>query len=337
MDNVEKLIEKAYKNGKTINMDDILDLDLGNEEFDIIIKRLQAKQITILNQEYNLNSDKDFSADEDIVRQYYNEISKIPLLTELQEKELFAQYQTTRDIELRNKLVEHNLRLVVRIAKQYSYRLRRSSNQILDIIQAGNEGLMRAVEKFDVSMGTRISTYATWWIKVYIRRYLNETENIIRLPLYLIDVYNKILKYKIESENKNEVIPSDCEIAKILGISEETVLKAIYENEKIIVSLDDRVGTEKTETLIDLISYDDCSLEESIVTSVAGEQLIEMMKKCLNDQEYLVLSLRCGIINEINDNKETTTLEKIGKKINLSKEMVRKIEKRAYKKLSFFL
>lgn len=296
----------------------------------------------------NNDSNKDFVNDnyyvetdavQETFRQYLNEISKYPLLTKEEEFELATAYQKTHDIEYRNKLVQHNLRLVISIAKKYA----NLSVPILDLVQTGNLGLITAVDKFDPTLGFRFSTYATWWIKQAITRAVNNDARIIRLPAHAIESAQRIKKAKIvlkEELGREPQIKELCQYMnehelydKTIGsISEYNIrLYSMFYDSNNFISLDtpiDNKDGDNDSTIGDFIANDSIGPEETAINTNTREVLLDVMKLILSDKEYNVISQRYGLEGGI-----PLTLDQIGKKYDVSRERIRQIESKALRKL----
>ena len=192
METIEKIIQKISIKNKKIRLEDILELNLKKDDFNNLIQILKNKGIKIIIE--NEEKQEDYFTDS-IIRQYLNEIDTIPLLTPEEEKELFNIYNQTKDLKIRKKIINANLRLVVSIAKTYNYKTKNLTTDFLDLIQDGNEGLMKAVEKFDVTKGNKFSTYATNWIRQTIGLGLADFGRTIRIPYHTLEKVNRIKKY----------------------------------------------------------------------------------------------------------------------------------------------
>jgi len=333
MNQIEQLVEKIVKSKKNVSIDDIMNLNLEESQYNVLMTELNKKGIKIDNDEPEKEDNtKLITMSDDIVKQYLLEISMYPLLTAEEEKELFTKYQETREENLRQKIICSNLRLVVNIAKKYYTSTKVTTNSFLDLVQDGNKGLMKAVEKFDVNLGYKFSTYATWWIRQEMSRCLYNARTI-RVPVHAVELYNKMKKI-IELETaKTGKEPTYLEIAQALGYKEEQIKHILDIMENLPVSLDEPIGDEKDSFLYDMIASDEESVEDIASNSVLSENLHNLMLKALNPREIQVVSARCGIVNEYNDNPYRATLEEIGNKLNITRERVRQIEAKAYRRL----
>ena len=324
---------------------------VSEDILDYICKELKKLGIIITeNNRYELDLNGYNGFVEDSVKQYLKEIGKYPLLTVKQEQEL-AKKSKENDKYAAKKLAEHNLRLVVSIAKKYVGR----GLNFLDLIQEGNLGLLKAIEKFDVDKGYRFSTYATWWIRQAITRGISDSSRTIRLPVHISEKVNKYKKFVRNYEDNYEHKPSDEEIMAYLDVSIEN-LKEIKKASNDKVSLETPIGEEDDSQLGDFISDEDAI---DPIEVLEENDLKERMKEVLDSlsaREQLVLYLRFGldisleelqelvaetygikdidIINNIILSKQlhvkkARTLEEIGKIFNLTRERVRQIQKKA--------
>ena len=264
----------------------------------------------------------DSFATDDPVRMYLKEIGKVPLLTPEEEKEL-AQRMNAGDEEAKRRMTEANLRLVVSIAKRYVGR----GMLFLDLIQEGNLGLLKAVEKFDVDKGYKFSTYATWWIRQAITRAIADQARTIRIPVHMVETINKTIRVSRQLLQELGHDPSAEEIAEEMGMPVEKV-RDILKIAQEPVSLETPIGEEEDSHLGDFIPDEDASEpSEAASFSLLREQLEEVLST-LAPREKKVLELRFGIIDG-----RTRTLEEVGKEFNVTRERIRQIEAKALRKL----
>ena len=259
---------------------------------------------------------------EDHVRMYLKEIGKVPLLTAEQEIEI-AKRMEAGDEQAKQQLAEANLRLVVSIAKRYVGR----GMLFLDLIQEGNLGLIKAVEKFDYTKGYKFSTYATWWIRQAITRAIADQARTIRIPVHMVETINKLIRVsrQLQQELGRDAQPE--EIAKEMGISEEKV-REIIKIAQEPVSLETPIGEEEDSHLGDFIPDDDAPAPvDAAAFMLLKEQLGEVLNT-LTYRERRVLSLRFGL-----EDGRARTLEEVGREFNVTRERIRQIEAKALRKL----
>ena len=341
---IEKLVEKAKKNGKITYSD--LALQLGNASTDDMEKCLAALEksgINLSGADDLDNEEPDLEDLEDLeeipveeldfdnmeglkiddpVRMYLREIGKIPLLTYDQELELSKRI-LEGDESAKKKLTESNLRLVVSIAKKYVGR----GMLFLDLIQEGNMGLIKAVEKFDYTKGFKFSTYATWWIRQAITRSIADQARTIRIPVHMVETINRLLRTSRHLLQINGREPTPEEIAEEMEIPVERVLE-IQKIAQDPVSLETPIGEENDSHLGDFIKDEDSpSPQDSAAYTMLKEQLNDVMKT-LTPREAKVLRLRFGL-----DDGKARTLEEVGKQFNVTRERIRQIEAKALRKL----
>lgn len=301
-------------------------LDLSPEQNAEIYRYLEEKGIKIID-----TFDKDNSAlyksisdvaVGDPVKMYLKDIGKVPLLTSEEEVEL-AQKMLEGDEEAKRKLSEANLRLVVSIAKRYVGR----GMLFLDLIQEGNLGLMKAVEKFDCTKGFKFSTYATWWIRQAITRAIADQARTIRIPVHMVETINRQVRMQRLLLQELGREPTSAEIGERMGISAEKV-EEIQKIAQDPVSLETPIGEEEDTQLSDFIE-DNKTVAPSDVAAQAmlREQLIAALHK-LTPREEKVIRLRYGL-----DDGKQRTLEEVGKEFNVTRERIRQIEAKALRKL----
>lgn len=259
---------------------------------------------------------------DDPVRMYLKEIGKVPLLTSAQEIDL-AQRMEQGDEQAKKQLVEANLRLVVSIAKRYVGR----GMLFLDLIQEGNLGLIKAVEKFDYRKGYKFSTYATWWIRQAITRAIADQARTIRIPVHMVETINKLIRVSRQLLQDLGREPKPEEIAREMDITEEKV-REILKIAQEPVSLETPIGEEEDSHLGDFIPDEDVlAPADSAAFSLLKEQLVEVLHT-LTVREQKVLRLRFGL-----DDGRARTLEEVGKKFQVTRERIRQIEAKALRKL----
>lgn len=259
---------------------------------------------------------------EDPVRMYLKEIGKVPLLTAEEEKEL-AMKMEAGDMEAKKRLAEANLRLVVSIAKRYVGR----GMLFLDLIQEGNLGLIKAVEKFDYRKGYKFSTYATWWIRQAITRAIADQARTIRIPVHMVETINKLIRVQRQLLQELGREPYPEEIAEKMGLPVERV-REIQKISQEPVSLETPIGEEEDSHLGDFIQDDNVPVPaEAAAQTLLKEQLDEVLDT-LTEREQKVLRLRFGM-----DDGRARTLEEVGKEFDVTRERIRQIEAKALRKL----
>ena len=342
--NKSKYIEQLVKKGKQqgfLSQEDILEIFPTIEEdivlLDDIFKELQENEIEVLEPEENISPDSEnltlekkirilktiqSTLSTDAIRSYLYEIGKIPLLT-ADEEVILAKRIEKGDKEAAQLLITANLRLVVSIAKKYS----KSGLELLDLIQEGNIGLMRAVEKFDYHKGFKFSTYATWWIRQAITRAIADQARTIRVPVHMIETINKYNKVNNILATKLGRAATDEEIAKEMDIeiSKVAEIKKINQNP---TSLSTPIGEEKDSKLQDIIPDDRSQSPEDYATGEYLKNQLHEILDSLQDRERRVLALRFGL-----DDGVSRTLEEVGKEFGVTRERIRQIEAKALKKL----
>ena len=296
----------------TVDLDEPENDDLENEE------ELSDEELAITAENVDAFAD-------DSVRLYLREIGKIPLLTPEEEAEL-AQRIVKGDKKAKDKMVESNMRLVVSIAKRYGGR----GLDFLDLIQEGNTGLLRAVEKFDPDKGFKFSTYATWWVRQAITRAIADQARTIRIPVHMVETINKVLRTtrKLTSELNRE--PTNEEIAKELDMEPEKI-DYVMRIKQDIASLDASVGRDgddEDSVLGDFVEDEErASPEDSAANQILKEQLSEIIAT-LTDREQKIIRLRFGI-----GGGRPHTLEEVGNEFDVTRERIRQIEAKALSKL----
>ena len=353
MPEVQTLIKRGKEKGSLNNADfeEVLEkTDLDPEEIDSIYLLLQKEGIDLTFQDMEIETDDiDLDIDIDVaeleeieieedpvkdidlgdsvsvndpVRLYLKEIGKVPLLTAEQEMGI-AKRMEAGDDEAKKELAEANLRLVVSIAKRYVGR----GMSFLDLIQEGNLGLIKAVEKFDYTKGFKFSTYATWWIRQAITRAIADQARTIRIPVHMVETINKLIRVSRQLLQELGREPTPAEIGKEMGFSEEKV-REIQKIAQDPVSLETTIGEEEDSHLGDFIEDDNAPApSEAASYALLKEQLMEVLNT-LTEREEKVLRLRFGL-----DDGRARTLEEVGKEFNVTRERIRQIEAKALRKL----
>ncbi len=259
---------------------------------------------------------------EDPIRMYLKEIGKVPLLSASEEIELARKIEEG-DSEAKKKLTESNLRLVVSIAKKYIGR----GMPLLDLIQEGNLGLIKAVDKFDYRMNYKFSTYATWWIRQAITRAIADQARTIRIPVHMVETINRLTRTSRQLVQELGREPSNAEIAERMGISEDKVI-AVMKFAQEPVSLESPVGEEDDTHLVDFVEDENTKTPAKAATyTLLREQLVEVLST-LTPREQRVLILRFGL-----EDGKSRTLEEVGAEFNVTRERIRQIEAKALRKL----
>ena len=312
---IEVVDDKEVKADIDLSKPDDLDIQAIDEEEDkeeIVAESSDTVEIAV---------PKGISID-DPVRMYLKEIGKIPLLKPHEEVE-YAKRMAEGDEFAKQKLVEANLRLVVSIAKRYVGR----GMLFLDLIQEGNLGLIKAVEKFDYKKGYKFSTYATWWIRQAITRSIADQARTIRIPVHMVETINKLIRVSRQLLQELGRDPKPDEIAKEMNMTEEKV-REIMKIAQDPVSLETPIGEEEDSHLGDFIPDEDAPAPaEAAAYSLLKEQ-IEDVLNTLNDREQNVLKLRFGL-----EDGRARTLEEVGKEFDVTRERIRQIEAKALRKL----
>lgn len=350
-EHVNAMITQGKTNGNVLSLTEVGDylskLNISKEEIDEIYDRVEKNGISLVDsREPNSEELVDEEGDDDgvvltktgeidveatvpktlptddPVRMYLKEIGKVSLLTADEERELAIRMEQG-DEEAKKKLCESNLRLVVSIAKRYLNR----GLSFLDLIQEGNLGLIKAVDKFDYTKGYKFSTYATWWIRQAITRSIADQARTIRIPVHMVETINKLIRISRQLLQEYGREPTSEEIAKEMGITVEKV-REIKKISQDPVSLETPIGEEEDSHLGDFIPDDDVPAPvDAAAYSMLKEQLMEMLDT-LSDREKKVLMLRFGL-----EDGRPRTLEEVGKEFNVTRERIRQIEAKALRKL----
>ncbi|MCI6497613.1 RNA polymerase sigma factor RpoD [Lachnospiraceae bacterium HCP1S3_C3] len=259
---------------------------------------------------------------EDPVRMYLKEIGTVPLLTAEEELRL-AKRKAEGDEVAKDRLIEANLRLVVSIAKRYTGR----GMSFLDLVQEGNLGLIKGVEKFNYEKGYKLSTYATWWIRQSVTRALADQARTIRVPVHMVETINRMSKMQRKLTLELGYEPSSAELAEALGMSESKVLE-IMQIAREPASLETPIGEEDDSNLGDFVADNNTVTPEANVESVMLREHIDLLLQDLKDRERQVIVLRFGL-----EDGHPRTLEEVGKEFNVTRERIRQIEAKALRKL----
>lgn len=352
---LNKLVDLGKSKNNTLDINDINDffkgVSLTPEQLENIYTYLEGKNIDVLRvmtdeqtdlESMVLDDDDNFTNDEeneedidldaidlldgigteDPVRMYLKEIGTVPLLTAEEETEL-AKRKAEGDVEAKERLIEANLRLVVSIAKRYTGR----GMSFLDLVQEGNLGLIKGVEKFDYTKGYKLSTYATWWIRQSVTRALADQARTIRVPVHMVETINKMSKMQRKLTLELGYEPSVAELAQALDMSEEKVME-IMQIAREPASLETPIGEEDDSNLGDFVADSNAVTPEGNVESVMLREHIDILLDDLKDREKQVVILRFGL-----EDGHPRTLEEVGKEFNVTRERIRQIEAKALRKL----
>ncbi len=322
----EEILQVFPKPEETIEQLDEFYITLINEGIDVFETtaedlEAEAKTTTELEKELEILSTLEGGAVTDPVRQYLRDIGKIPLLTAQDEIEL-AKRAEKNEKKARDKLISANLRLVVSIAKKYVGR----GMSLLDLIEEGNIGLMRAVDKYDWRRGYKFSTYATWWIRQAITRAIADQARTIRIPVHMVETINRFNRTQRRLMQELGREPTPDEVAKVLGI-DETKAREIIKVSQEPTSLETPVGDEEDSHLGDFIADQGLQPDEQATRELLKIHLDEVLDS-LSPREKRVLQLRFGL----EDGKQRT-LEEVGKEFGVTRERIRQIEAKAIRKL----
>lgn len=325
---VERIIASARDEKiNEMELNDRLDkYGLTVDELAAVYKSIEEHGITIESMQlsgdaYDISEGLDSSTD-DSVKMYLKDIGSVPLLSPDEEKDL-ARRMAEGDVLAKNRLSEANLRLVVSIAKRYVGR----GMQFLDLIQEGNLGLMKAVEKFDYTKGFKFSTYATWWIRQSITRAIADQARTIRIPVHMVETINKTGRVSRQLLQTLGREPSPAEIAEVMGIPVEKVIE-IQKIAQDPVSLETPIGEEEDSHLGDFLEDDKAaSPADKAEAKMLKEQLLQVLDT-LTPRENEVIRKRYGL-----DDARPKTLEEVGREFNVTRERIRQIEAKALRKL----
>ncbi len=344
---LKELLNAAKKKKNVLEYQEIsdffTDMTLGEEQFDRILETLEQNNVDVLriteeddvdDEEIILTEEDEVDVEnidlsvpdgisiEDPVRMYLKEIGKVPLLSAEEEIEL-AKKMEMGDEDAKKRLAEANLRLVVSIAKRYVGR----GMLFLDLIQEGNLGLIKAVEKFDYRKGYKFSTYATWWIRQAITRAIADQARTIRIPVHMVETINKLIRVSRQLLQELVREPTPEEIAEEMNMPVDRV-REILKISQEPVSLETPIGEEEDSHLGDFIQDDNVPVPaDAAAFTLLKEQLVEVLGT-LTEREQKVLRLRFGL-----DDGRARTLEEVGKEFNVTRERIRQIEAKALRKL----
>ena len=355
MEKLNKLVELGKSKKNSLDMNEISEffngVTLQADQWNMIYQYLEEKGIDVLRiMDDDLSLEEDLLLDkemldfdeneeeedidlnaidllegigtEDPVRMYLKEIGTVPLLTADEEMEL-AKRKAEGDVAAKDRLIEANLRLVVSIAKRYTGR----GMSFLDLVQEGNLGLIKGVEKFDYTKGYKLSTYATWWIRQSVTRALADQARTIRVPVHMVETINKMSKMQRKLTLELGYEPSVKELADALEMSEDKVME-IMQIAREPASLETPIGEEDDSNLGDFVADNKEVTPEGNVESVMLKEHIDDLLKDLKERERQVIVLRFGL-----EDGHPRTLEEVGKAFNVTRERIRQIEAKALRKL----
>lgn len=336
---VAELLEQGKLKGKLTTQEinsALEELDFDMEQIDKLYESIESLSIEVV-EDYSPEVDLDLDLTaavvesqlaaegvsiDDPVKVYLKEIGRVPLLS-ADEEIVLAEKMGTGDIAARKRLSEANLRLVVSIAKRYVGR----GMQFLDLIQEGNLGLIKAVEKFDYTKGFKFSTYATWWIRQAITRAIADQARTIRIPVHMVETINKVKKVSSQLLHQNGHEASAEEVAEVLDMPVDKVREIIRVAQEP-VSLETPIGEEEDSHLGDFIPDDDALAPDDAASHILLREQLSGVLSTLTDREEKVLRLRFGL-----EDGRSRTLEEVGKEFNVTRERIRQIEAKALRKL----
>ena len=346
---LKNLIEEGRNKG-VLSQKEIWDafgeIQLTQDQFEKIVESLEGMQIEIVDKTFDEIPDEELVEEEednseilkssnleetlsnegisvdDPVKIYLKEIGRVPLLSNEEEQEL-AKRMAEGDEEARAKLSEANLRLVVSIAKRYAGR----GMMFLDLIQEGNMGLIKAVEKFDYSKGYKFSTYATWWIRQAITRAIADQARTIRIPVHMVETINKVMRVERQLLQELGRQPKPEEVAQEMGMSVDKIREVLKIAQEPI-PLETPIGEEEDSHLGDFIPDEDITAPSDAASQVMLKEELEDVLKTLTDREAKVLKMRFGL-----EDGRMRTLEEVGRDFNVTRERIRQIEAKALRKL----
>ncbi len=332
---LRKIVESGKSKGSLSNreiMDTLADVNISPEQLEKLYDKLEANGIEIVEdslEDVIEDMSSDTGSDEvlvdDSVKMYLREIGSIEMLTHDEEQDI-ARRIAEGDESAKKRLSDANLRLVVSIAKRYMNR----GLPFLDLIQEGNLGLIKAVEKFDPTKGFRFSTYATWWIRQSITRAIADQSRTIRIPVHMVENINKVKRAKAQLLAENEKEPRPEDIAELLDMDEAKVREIIRISQEP-VSLETPIGEEEDSHLGDFIKDEVQAAPEDVVSNMMLHDLISEVLETLSEREAEVIRLRYGLVDG-----RCHTLEEVGLRFDVTRERIRQIEAKALRKLRQF-
>jgi RNA polymerase primary sigma factor len=343
IDEVRVLVDEGREQGYLASdhiADALQDVELTPDQIDGIYNLFADLGIDILEGDTGAGAEGDAKGEEEVipkldlsvktptndpVRMYLKEIGKVPLLTAEEEVSLARRIER-HDMDAKRKLIEANLRLVVSIAKRYVGR----GMLFLDLIQEGNLGLIRAVEKFDYRKGYKFSTYATWWIRQAITRAIADQARTIRIPVHMVETINKLIRVQRQLLQDIGREPSPEEIAAEMGTTPQKV-REILKISQEPVSLETPIGEEEDSQLGDFIEDEDATIPVDAVSDIMQKEELNNVLNTLTHRERKVIELRFGLKGE-----HPRTLEEVGQKFGVTRERIRQIEAKTLAKLKAY-
>ena len=340
MTSIKAIVSEAKKNDNTISSEELLKnvskRSVSDDDFVYIYDYLNTHNIVVRDDEFSDSASEEDTTDiedeaiesqsDDSIRMYLREIGKIPLLDFQQECELAKIIEEGSDeerIKAERDLAQANLRLVVSVAKKYIGR----GMPLLDLIQEGNLGLLKAVQKFDYKKGYKFSTYATWWIRQAITRAIADQSRTIRIPVHMVEVINKVTKTQRNLVQELGREPTMGEIADVLDMPIEKVRDVLRLSQEP-VSFDAPIGDEEDSNLGDFVGDSNSDVPINAATATLLSEQIRSVIDTLGDRERVVLRMRFGL-----DDGRPRTLEEVGRAYNVTRERIRQIEAKAIRKL----
>jgi RNA polymerase primary sigma factor len=332
-DQLRALMEHAHDAG-CVNLSAftqlLTELDLDDEEVSSLYEQLEQHRIELTDdcglpdvEETHFSNETVAAMTTDSVQLFLNEAGRYPLLTAAEEVELAKRIERG-DLQAKDRMINSNLRLVVSIAKKYQGH----GLSLLDLIQEGIIGLIRAVEKFDWRRGYKFSTYATWWIRQAVQRGVANKSRTIRIPVHIVEREQKIARAERELTLKLERLPTDEEVARTAKLSLRHV-REVRAAARAVASLDKPLGEESDTAFGDIVATDKSDVEEEVVVGLS-EHLLRAAVDKLPDREQLVIKLRYGLDGD----RDPKSLETIGREMGLTRERVRQIETQALERLA---
>ena len=322
LDELNNEMDSSLSSQDENGLDDILDIDMDITAEEPTAEELELEEMEIKQENLENALIVDSVALDDPVKLYLKEIGRVPLLSSDEEIEL-AKKICDGDAEAKKQLIQANLRLVVSIAKRYVGR----GMHFLDLIQEGNVGLIKAVEKFDYEKGFKFSTYATWWIRQAITRAIADQARVIRIPVHMVETINRLKKVQTQLLHENGREPTEEQIAEAMDSSVEKV-REIMRVAQETVSMETPIGPEEDSRLMDFIRDEDALAPDDAALKTITNEDIDSVLKTLTPREEAVIRLRFGL-----EDGRCHTLEQVGEQFDVTRERIRQIEAKALRKL----